>query len=286
MGNIWAVNRGLADHRQAVRILREFRTRWRKTGDAWPWWSLQPGYPDGTFPATRSGEWNILQGVYANGGLIPWVGGELALAALEHGWEGFGVEQIRLYHDLLRRTRGGTNTWYWRDGRPGLSAKESSDHSVWDIGAWMRALQEGVGGIQDVSKSLERVLCSPRWEAAGVREATVVSRYAGTNSYFGYRVRRVGRIAVEIDYAGSGSRARFFVLLPKGRRAHAVTVDGRNVGFATQRVEESAYCSFRAGIRKTAAANSVRILMGRKMADTVRLPATPFSLNRVRIDLE
>jgi len=57
MSNTWAINRKLADHTQAVSILREYRKRWKRTGDAWPWWSLQPGYPTGAWPGKTSGSW-------------------------------------------------------------------------------------------------------------------------------------------------------------------------------------------------------------------------------------
>jgi hypothetical protein len=45
MGNTWAMTRGLATAAQARSILGEYRRRQADTGDAYPWWSLQPGYP-------------------------------------------------------------------------------------------------------------------------------------------------------------------------------------------------------------------------------------------------
>ena len=57
-------------------------------------------------------------GAYANGGLMPWVGGELARAALQNEREAYGVALIRQYATHLRET-GGAQVWYWPDGTPG-----------------------------------------------------------------------------------------------------------------------------------------------------------------------
>ena len=46
MGNTWAATRGLASSEQATAIVDEYRRRHLATGDKYPWWSLQPGYPD------------------------------------------------------------------------------------------------------------------------------------------------------------------------------------------------------------------------------------------------
>ncbi|KKK89655.1 hypothetical protein LCGC14_2730940, partial [marine sediment metagenome] len=44
--NTWSMTRGLAELDQAVSIIDEYKRRHEETGDALPWWSLQPGYPD------------------------------------------------------------------------------------------------------------------------------------------------------------------------------------------------------------------------------------------------
>jgi hypothetical protein len=284
MGNTWAVTRGLATHRQAVSIINEYRKRWRRTGHKWPWWSLQPGYPDGTFDDQQEGSWAKLQGMYANGGLIPWVGGELALASLKHGAESFGVKQIRLYHELLDSTRGGNHTWYWPDGTPGLSTPESSDHSIWDIGAWMRALQEGLAGIEDAAKVFDEILCSPRWSAAGVAKARAVSHYPDSFSYFGYVYHyRKREREIAIDFSGSGRRVRFSVLLPSANDVRNVSIDGEAVPFKIRKVEQSRYCEFRAKIRRTVAPQSFSYLRERR--EQKALPRFPFDLNRVCVKM-
>lgn len=252
MGNTWAINRGLADPPQAASILREYRKRWRRTGDAWPWWSLQPGYPDGTFPGRRSGPWAKLQGSYANGGLIPWVGGELALAAFNHGDEAFGVRQLRLCHTLLQDSGGGLATWYWPDGRPGVSNAASTSHSIWDVGAWMLALQEGLAGIRDLDRRWETVACTPRWAAAGIACARAVSAYPDGQAWFGYRYTYdAAHRTLHLAFSGTGRRARFAVLLPRGFRVRQVLADGEPLRWTRRRVGHSAYLDFSLPIRRT-----------------------------------
>ena len=108
MGNVWAITRGLANHDQAVAIIKEYGKRREETGDAFPWWSLQPGYPDelGYYEGPY-----CQQGGYANGGLMPWVGGELCLAAFEHGMESYGVELYHQYVEHLQRTGNRVHVW-------------------------------------------------------------------------------------------------------------------------------------------------------------------------------
>jgi len=211
MGNTWALTRGLADEAQARAVIDEYRRRHAATGDAYPWWSLQPGYPDrlGYFPSRPF----CRQGGYANGGLMPWVGGELCRAALRFGREGYGVELLRQYADHLRRT-GGVHVWYWPTGEPGFRTTNEVPYAGWGLAEWVAALVEGLAGVEDADCLFRRVALSPRWAAAGVAEARVTVRYAASEGYFAYRFRHdaEGEI-LRIEYAGSGAAADCSVLL-------------------------------------------------------------------------
>ncbi len=87
------VNRGLADHEQAVSIVREYMSRREANPDHLAeWYTIDPPYPD---------LWNNLQpGDYMNGGITPIVAGELALAAFEHGHEAYGADILRRVAEL------------------------------------------------------------------------------------------------------------------------------------------------------------------------------------------
>jgi hypothetical protein len=213
MGNTWAMTRGLASPEQSLRILDEYRRRQKQTGDAYPWWSLQPGYPD------RLNYWREdfrKQGGYANGGLMPWVGGELCRAAFFYGRERYGVELMRQYADHLRRT-GGAQVWYWLDGTPGHRTINEVNYAGWGMAQWLQALVEGLAGIRDQEGQMRGVDLAPRWAATPVRSVRAVSRYAASNAYFAYRMARDEK-AIRIEYTGSAAPASVRVLLPEGWR--------------------------------------------------------------------
>ena len=112
LSNPMAINRGLATREIAVAVIGEYRRRGETTGAFAPWFSIDPPFPAGTF-----GDDKIVPGAYVNGGIMPLVGGELARAAFEHGFESYGVEILEQYRDLVEAT-GETYLWYFPDGTP------------------------------------------------------------------------------------------------------------------------------------------------------------------------
>jgi hypothetical protein len=227
MGNTWAVTRGLASLEQSMKVVDEYRRRHRETGDAYPWWSLQPGYPD------RLNYWKDdfrKQGGYANGGLMPWVGGELCRGAFFSGRETYAVELLRQYVGHLRKT-GGAQVWYWPDGTPGHRTVNEVNYAGWGMAQWVDALVEGLAGIRDVDGQMRNVDLRPRWAATKVNDVRAIARYAASNAYFAYRMRSsADRIAIE--YTGSAKPGAIRVLLPDGWQPK---------GVATERVGDSVY---------------------------------------------
>src|SRR5690606_30356895 len=112
LGNPMAINRGLATPEIARAILTEYRRRRTATGAFAEWFSIDPPFPDGIF-----GDDKLLAGAYVNGGILPLVGGELARAAFEHGFERYGLETLEQYRRMIEE-RGETYLWYFPDGRP------------------------------------------------------------------------------------------------------------------------------------------------------------------------
>ncbi len=239
MGNTWAMTRGLADPRQSAAIVDEYRRRQRATGDKYPWWSLQPGYPDSL------GYWKDeyrKQGAYANGGLMPWVGGELARAALQNEREPYGVELIRQYAAHLRET-GGAQVWYWPDGTPGHRTTNEVNYAGWGMAQWVDALVEGLAGIRDLSGQYRRAEVSIRWPATGVTTARATARYAASDAYLSYQWHSEPR-SISIAYSGSGAETRFRVLLPAGFTPRAVMLNGTDIKFDREGEGASTYVSF------------------------------------------
>jgi len=245
MGNTWAMTRGLANPGQARAIIDEYRRRHLETGDAYPWWSLQPGYPDhlGYF-----GDSHRKQGGYANGGLMPFVGAELCRASLQNGREKYGVQLLRQYADHLRRT-GGAHVWYWPNGEPGFRTTNEVFYATWGMSEWVNALMEGLAGIQDNSFLMKKVTVSPRWAEAGVNKVCATVRYAASRGYFAYKMlidhedRRIS-----LSFSGSGAHANFRILLPKGWSAISAECAQTSIDTMQENVDDSAYVVFDASI--------------------------------------
>ncbi len=211
MGNTWAMTRGLASTEQARSIIDEYRRRHAETGDAYPWWSLQPGYPDelGYFTAPF-----CRQGGYANGGLMPWVGGELCRAAFQCGRESYGVELLRRYMQHLEDTEG-VHVWYWPDGKPGFRTTNEVPYASWGMAEWLNATIEGLAGIKDDSFLLRRVRLSPRWAVANIDYVRATVRYAASKAYNAY-IMQIDRQkqTIRLFCSGSGETLNANILLP------------------------------------------------------------------------
>lgn len=241
MGNTWAMTRGLAKPGQAQRIIDEYRRRHEETGDAHPWWSLQPGYPDylGYFRKSC-----LKQGGYANGGLMPWVGGELCRAAFLFGYERYGVELLRDYMDHLNRT-GGVHVWYWPNGQAGFRTPNEVPYAPWGMGEWTAAMIEGLAGVKDMDAQFETVELSPRWTASAVKDARVHVRYAASNAYIAYHLQideDFGQI--RFTYTGSGENLIARILLPAGWELASVIRADQEIYATVEEIDASQYVRF------------------------------------------
>ncbi len=239
LSNPMAINRGMADSSQAWAILEEYRRREKERGAFAGWFSMDPPFPAGVF-----GEEKLVPGAYVNGGILPMVGGELARAAFEHGMEEYGVSILKKYSEMIAAT-GETYLWYFPDGRPGRvedsTSPEATPTDGWGSSAMLWAFVEGLCGIVDREKLFRDLRLSPRWIAAGVREARVEAAYPASGAYVSYTFtwnepRR--RIEMEIE-SPSGGEIRF--LLPPGATPARAALDGKRVSFYPEKAGPSAY---------------------------------------------
>ena len=243
------INRGVASHDQAVSILREYLRR-RDEGRAFAeWFSIDPPFPDGVF-----GDERLVRGAYCNGGIMPLVGGELARAAFDHGFEAYGVDILRRYFELVSE-KGETYLWYFPDGRPSTvetsTSPEATPTDGWGSSAMGWALTEGLAGVVDRGCGFDRAVVAPRWLAAGVEEAEVAIGYECSGRGVGYQFR-VRRDRIDLDASAAGSDVSFHVLLPPGAEARGVTRDGHDVPFRAVSVEQSRYADFDSPIEREA----------------------------------
>lgn len=240
LSNPMDINRGLATHDIAVAILREYQRR-RETTDAFAeWFGIDPPFPAGAF-----GEEKIVEGAYCNGGIMPLVGGELARAAFEHGFEAYGLATLDRYRRMIAES-GETYLWYFPDGTASSVDTSTSPDAMptdgWGSSAMLYAFVEGLCGIVDRAHSFRRVRCAPRWAATDEAEARVEVGYAASGARFGYRYAHDAEArAIRLDIEADEADVDLHLLLPPGRVPVEVWWNGEAVAHDVTRVEESVY---------------------------------------------
>jgi hypothetical protein len=238
LSNPMAINRGAADHAQALSIIQEYQRRAGQGRAFAEWFSIDPPFPDGIF-----GDERLVGGAYVNGGIMPLVGGELARAAFEHGFEAYGVSILARYYEHIAGT-GEAYLWYFPDGRPSTveasTSPEAQPTDGWGSSAMAWALLEGLAGVVDRGRTFDRIRLSPRWEAAGVERAEVSVGYAASGASLSYRYER-GPDRITLDVETAGAQVKWHVLLPAACRAAGARCDGRQAPVHTVRVESSPY---------------------------------------------
>ena len=249
LSNPMDINRGAATHEMAVSIIQEYLRRREQTGAFAEWFSIDPPFPDGIF-----GDKKLKKGAYVNGGIMPLVGGELARAAFEHGFEAYGVDILKRYSEMISKT-GETYLWYFPDGTPSTSKTSTSPEATptdgWGSSAMLYGLLEGLAGVEDRHKLFQKVRVSPRWLAAEVDRAEIQVGYCSSESAFGYTFEHKGSHLL-LEVSSPYSEVEFHVLLPENSRAESVSVDHKNVECLNLRVENSGYADFKTQIKKEA----------------------------------
>ena len=247
------INRGLATHEMAVSILEEYQERARTTGAFAPWFTIDPPFPDGMF-----GDEKLVGGAYCNGGIMPLVGGDLARAAFEHGFEEFGLRQLLIYEELTRNNE--SYLWYFPDGRRSTvetsTSPDASSTDGWGSSAMLYALMEGLAGIVDEALLFQHVRLSPRWPAADCSHVDVCTAYGPSGVSFRYHYAHdAARREIVVDIRG-GRHVDLHLLLPAGTRCSHLEVAGKKVAYRNTKVRNSNYVDARFGVR---AGTTVRI---------------------------
>jgi hypothetical protein len=246
LSNPMDINRGVTDPEMAISIIQEYRRRRRETDAFAEWFSMDPPFPDGIF-----GDEKLVGGAYVNGGIMPLVGGELAKAAFDHGFEDYGVDILTRYHALISEKQE-SYLWYFPDGTPASveasTSPEAQPTDGWGSSAMLWALLSGLVGIEDLGKGFDTVKLSPKWSAAGVEEAEVRLEYAASGAAFGYAYR-AGSGSLMMTVEAPGSDLGFHLMLPPGVAPKAVKVGEADTPFRISDVRESRYLDFSAVVR-------------------------------------
>ena len=220
MSNTWACNYGLADHAQALAIIAEYDRRLVETGDAYPWWSLQPGHPEGSYE-------HYPPGMYLNGGLFPWVGGQLCRACFQHGRPERGWGHFREFWQRVQADAGACTTWYTLDGEAAANTPWSTRYDAWGIAAWGQAVIEGLLGVTPTAPGFASCLCRPQCQAGGLSHGAACVTTPASRGYFAYDYAATDD-RLTLRFTGSGERVAIRLPIP-GEEAVSAVLNGRAV---------------------------------------------------------
>lgn len=239
MGNVWAIVRGMANHKQALSIITEYQKRYNKNKWKYPWISLDPPYP--LSMVDRVSEFpHIRPGGYANGGLMPFVGGELALGSFLHGCEKYAVQLIKQYFEMIEESGDEVYTWYWPDGQPGIRTSNTTHHDGWGMAPWVRALIEGLAGVESEGRQFECLKLSPRWPAACINRSRISVRFGSSRAYVVYEWEYVKK-KIKLRIASSGKHCKLHLFLPENKNVLRINIGKDPVDFKINQIEDSRY---------------------------------------------
>lgn len=233
LSNAYAINRGLPSHEEAVAILncyRELKAQLVDTGEAVAEWStLYPPYPK--FAMHEA--WD-----YVNGGIAPFLGGELATAAFNHGMEDYGVDILDRLFAWWRREEG-LRFLYSRTGEKLL---HDWGPSGWGAAAIGQALLEGMAGI-GMNAATGRIVLTPRWVAADEREVEVDAAYPASGFGLRYRFRHEPATRTIRLEGQTPDKGEARVLLPRNARSVAAILNRNDARAAMEAAGDSNYAS-------------------------------------------
>jgi hypothetical protein len=181
---------------------------------------------------------------------MPLVGGELARAAFENGFEEYGVAILKQYYNLITE-KGETYLWYFPDGRHSSvetsTSPEATPTDGWGSGAMLYALIEGLAGVKDRLKGFKDISLSPRWEAAGVKEAEVMIDYPASGSWVKYKYLKYNNL-ITFVLEGSPEHIDLDLFLPGNIKSVSASINGADIKSFTDYISGDKY--FRCSIMK------------------------------------
>ncbi|MFC2097069.1 hypothetical protein ACFLSI_01920 [Bacteroidota bacterium] len=247
LSNPMNINRGITDQKMAASIIREYINRKKKTEAFAEWFSIDPPFPDGIF-----GDEKLVKGAYINGGIMPLVGGELAMAAFNNGFEEYGADILKRYYKMISENNE-TFLWYFPDGTPSSvdtsTSPEARPTDGWGSSAMLYALIEGMAGVEDKFKQLKKIKLSPRWLSADINEAEINIQYDVSESFINYKFSHK-KEKINLNINCIDTEINFHVLLPPNKSIEKVLVNQNTVDFKIENIEKSKYVNFEKRVKE------------------------------------
>jgi hypothetical protein len=231
LSNPYDINRGLPTEPMTMSIIKTYQDLKESNKDS----SFAEWY--GIYPAVRPHFADYKPGSYMNGGVNTIVGGELAKAAFQHGYEAYGVDILKRMMELMKTHNGDLPVSYTPQGKVDEGIPDN-----WGQAAVYSALIEGLAGVVDKSTKFREVEISPRWLAAGKNNAEVTVKYGPSTaviSYIYFHDEKSRKIQLNIKGDFEKSRAR--ILMPAGISKWKAVLNNKPHPSAVEKINESYY---------------------------------------------
>lgn len=112
--------------------------------------------------------------------------------------------------------------------------------NTWAAGEVAFALIEGLAGVKDAGIAYDKVKLSPRWAASDEKEIRLTAKYEASGGYVSYQYAK-DLNSVSIRFTGNTNDTNLELLLPEGKQADFLTINGKSKEFTVKTIESSDY---------------------------------------------
>jgi len=226
LSNTYDINRGLTDIPMSRAIIEEYMKRRNTTKKFAEWFTIDPPYEQFL---------NRMDGEYVNGSISPFTAAELAKAAFNNGFEEYGWDIVSRFIELAERDKN-VFFLYYPDSKPQPDGGPSS----WGAAAFISAVDEGLAGIKNMGVGYDEIMFSPKFPVTHYTELRYITGYELTHTMVDVKfiLKEEG---MRYDIISPAKKITASILLPKGKKASKLMLNGVETDFDIHTVGESEY---------------------------------------------
>ena len=229
LSNTYDMNRGVTTLEESRSIIEEYMRRRETTKAFAEFFSIDPPYPQ--FKEYEPGK-------YVNGAISPFTAGELAKAAFNNGYEEYGYDIIKRFIGYMERDKDIYFLYSPEDSTP-----QGGGPSAWGAAALLSAVDEGLAGIVDADSLYREINLSPRFVVTEYTELRYITGYEISHTFVDLRFVSKPE-GLRYDIYSKAEKINAHILLPKGKSAAKVLLNGSEIAFNEVKVADSTYVDF------------------------------------------